>query len=361
MLLRRVAVWVVIVRDELRQGLSMSWLRRLSMWTRGFKAQSRVIYPALRRGDAYISDWERSVYTPLINGPYKIVLNDKLLFHYLLGDLAPRLLGTLTAGRFFPSDAGHDAPTSLLEQLRRSGVLVIKGRDGGGGKSFRRVQWLEDAAVAVNGERMSSDDFAAMARGMDGALVTDCVEQAAYARRIYAPTTNTLRVLTLWDPRMTRPHIAAAVHRFGTSRSFPVDNWCKGGVCAPVDLQTGRMGRAVAAPRDARNGCVWHETHPDSGEMIAGLEIPGWQAMSQALRQIIEQRPFLRYVGWDVVITDDGFKILEGNNCPDVDLMQVHGPLLADEKSRRFFEWYGVRRRSRGPCPLPGLPAAHGT
>jgi len=50
-----------------------------------------------------------------------------------------------------------------------------------------------------------------------------------------------------------------------------------------------------------------------------------------------------RYVGWDVAVDADGVPvIIEGNNNTDLDLLQVHGGLLADPTVRRFFERIGA-------------------
>jgi len=34
--------------------------------------------------------------------------------------------------------------------------------------------------------------------------------------------------------------------------------------------------------------------------------------------------------------------VIEGNAFSDVDLLQTHEPLLADDRARRFFDHYGV-------------------
>jgi hypothetical protein len=52
--------------------------------------------------------------------------------------------------------------------------------------------------------------------------------------------------------------------------------------------------------------------------------------------------PYLPYVGWDVVVTDDGIRILEGNSNSGLDGIQHYGPLLADPRVRRFYESRGA-------------------
>jgi hypothetical protein len=53
--------------------------------------------------------------------------------------------------------------------------------------------------------------------------------------------------------------------------------------------------------------------------------------------------PYIPYIGWDVVITETGFRVIEGNANSDVDLLQVHKPLLVDPKIREFYRSYGMK------------------
>jgi hypothetical protein len=42
------------------------------------------------------------------------------------------------------------------------------------------------------------------------------------------------------------------------------------------------------------------------------------------------------------VVTEGGFKVLEGNNHPGLALIQMHCPLLGDPRLRAFYTRHGV-------------------
>ena len=42
-------------------------------------------------------------------------------------------------------------------------------------------------------------------------------------------------------------------------------------------------------------------------------------------------------VGWDVIVTDEGLAVIEGNNPPNRVIQKEH-PFMADPRVSRFFE-----------------------
>jgi hypothetical protein len=136
------------------------------------------------------------------------------------------------------------------------------------------------------------------------------------------------------------PFIALAVHRFGTDRSYPVDNWTRGGLSCHVDLASGRLGPGVTFPQPPP--ISWHDVHPNSGATLAGETIPDWHATTELVLTLSARLSFLPYIGWDVVVTGAGPKVIEGNYYSDVNLLQVHRPLLLDPRVRRFYKHHQV-------------------
>jgi len=119
-----------------------------------------------------------------------------------------------------------------------------------------------------------------------------------------------------------------------------VDNWTKGGLGAEVDLETGELGEAVTFPRSGK--LTWYKNHPSSGSKIEGIVVPHWSHVQSEILDVARSLPFLPYIGWDIVVTENGFKIIEGNNNSDVNLLQVHRPLLLDPRIADFYKKYKV-------------------
>jgi hypothetical protein len=151
-------------------------------------------------------------------------------------------------------------------------------------------------------------------------------------------------VITFRDVDTGEPFVAFASHRFGTDRSRPVDNFGAGGLSAGIDLATGVLDRGLSRVRSAdgrRNEIRWIDEHPDSGARITGTKIPHWEQVLDGVLHAAAALPGSRYVAWDLAVTQDGVSVIEGNNRGDV-LVQLHGPLLLDERTRKVF---AARRR----------------
>jgi Sugar-transfer associated ATP-grasp len=312
------------------------YAKLIRAWRRGFSGNKNVLYDFDGFApEAYLSDAQARL-AKKIDGPQGEILNDKIVSFYVfsgLGARTPAIYAEKARGHFVVFD-GQGAGLDLEALVRAKGEVVVKPRSDSGGRGFLRLEW-RDGRFRVNGE--PSDRLPDPGRDY---LVKEFVRQHAYAARVYPRTTNTLRLLTMWEDGSDAPFLATAIHRFGTARSFPVDNWGAGGLSAPIDLETGVLGRAAAAP--SSNRLEWHELHPETRERIAGLQVPGWGAVKDSVLALAGKLPYLPYVGWDVVVTEAEPVIIEGNSNSDVNLLQIHGPLLADPRVRSFYRSHGV-------------------
>jgi len=309
--------------------------RRLELWRGGYRDVSHTLYDLQDRADAYLPDTAR-LDTFFINGVFaRAVLHDKLLFTKLVGAAvnAPTIVALVERGKVFAAGRA----STLQEVAAEHPSLVLKPSAGTRGQGVYRLE-----AGTLNGQGVTPEALDKLVNGLDDYLVTETVAQAAYARAIFPGSTNSVRVMTLIDPDTREPFVARAVHRFGGASTVPTDNWSRGGLCANVDLETGTLGRGVRHAKRTGGQLEWRTHHPDTGAPLEGVVVPRWQELCRGLLGAVKAFPFLTYVGWDVVLTDSGFCVLEGNNNSDLDLLQVHGGMLEDARVRRFYKHHGV-------------------
>ncbi|MFC4542090.1 sugar-transfer associated ATP-grasp domain-containing protein [Halosolutus amylolyticus] len=377
-----------LVRAERRSGSSFDPSLRQRCWCyrRGFLSKSHAIYDfEAHDPGAYLSDYQRFLGTKRINGHWNALIDNKLAFHRVLGEYPahrPTVYGMLVDGRFHAFDPdgeapgdeetddgapaegvdGHGAvlndggvelehpspsskPTAdpldwVDDHLSNRDRLVLKWFSGGGGNNVHFLERRDDEYY-YDGSPTSEAELAETLASLENYLVCEFVEQADYANDLFPDAANTIRVLTMFDERNRGAFVPIAIHRLGTRESVPVDNFSNGGLSAEIDRETGRLGTAAAYPT---GGSVdWHETHPDTGTRIEGTEVPGWPVVRDRLLEIAETLSHVPYVGWDVVVTGEGeFSIIEANSYPGVASLQVHRPLLAEERTRRFYRNHGV-------------------
>lgn len=128
-------------------------------------------------------------------------------------------------------------------------------------------------------------------------------------------TVNTIRVYTLKDGKGI-VHIPAAALRVGTPNHC-VDNFHAGGTAWPLDVKTGM----VVAGGFSSKGSIHSKYLPGKDIYMVGFRVPNWDEVCGTVSAAAERTP-LRWLGWDIAVTEDGLDIVEANNGADVDLAQ---------------------------------------
>lgn len=346
---RRADRFLRLAKKELGSAVPVRPSARLRMWRAGFLGESFVIYQLDRNEPSwYVTDFERHVRTPDLNGRYRVLLQDKLLFARTMRNFGAHEItthGVIRKGwMHYTGGKKVDAADHLQVLLRTHQKLILKPVAGGGGANIRLL-FREGDRLLLNERPLSPADLRKLVASMRDDLVSSYVEQSTEIAALYPRTVNTLRVLTMWDEERGEPFIAATVLRIGRADCYPVDNWTQGGLTADVELETGMLGKGVSHPGRSKD-LTWHVEHPDTGARIEGFVLPRWPEIEARMLEVCRSLPFLLCVGWDLVLTADGFRILEGNHYPDLNLMQVHRPLLADARIARFYQTHGVVKRA---------------
>lgn len=103
----------------------------------------------------------------------------------------------------------------------------------------------------------------------------------------------------------------AAFLRLGASEGSFVDNRAKGGLGVGIDLSKGVLMKYGFVHDEFG---LKEEQHPLTGVEFAGYEIPFWKEVVDLVKNAHAQFYSLQSIGWDIVITEKGPVLLEGND-----------------------------------------------
>ena len=331
-------------REELKNPYPLSWRKRLRAWRMGFLSGS-YLFLDLDRNEAanYINDRMRFLRLSFVNGPYAEILHNKLLFGEVFSrhaDVLPETFALVRHKQVWPMSETErvDSLDGILDLLARKGRLVMKGTRGFGGGDCTILEH-RGGDVAFSGEVVGREAARERLGSRREQMITEYVQQGSYAREIYPGSANSIRMLTMVDDETGEPFLVRGVHRFGGGARM-VDNVTQGGVAAIVGPEDDRLGIGVQI--DKKGHPQYIERHPDTGAQITGVRVPHWDRVKERILALAREHPYIPYIGWDVVVTDDGLRILEGNSNSGVLFTQFHGPLLADPRVRRFFQRHRV-------------------
>ena len=270
-----------------------------------------------------LSDRDYKWLRPINNRYFKWIW-DKVSLRYILDDYSEYLpeyyfnfvkrdgKTVLLPMRDMPGGYTASFP-ELLRLLREKGVLALKQTEGSHGAGFYKLAYT-DGAYLVNGREKSESEMLAFLGSLKRYYnVSEYVVMHPELRRIYDGAACTVRVMVINRTGLD-PVIENAYFRIGTKSTGFTDNIGSGGIFAYADEKTGRFGRAEVIRKHIITPCP---THPDTGADIDGV-FPHWEEVCRVIRDISLHLKPIEYMGFDVVLTEKGFKILEINTHQDL-------------------------------------------
>jgi hypothetical protein len=142
-------------------------------------------------------------------------------------------------------------------------------------------------------------------------LVQPVVRQCAALSAMHPASINTIRIDTLLADGAVRSSMA--VLRIGRHGEC-TDNTSRGGIFAPIDLETGRVSGPAVHAVQTDPALAPHAVHPDTGAPIEGVEIPFWAEVRAAVEAGARRLAPVRTLGWDVAVAPDGPVLIEANH-----------------------------------------------
>ncbi len=303
-------------------------ITRIRFALRGFNANEYVWYD-LEHNDyrEYISEYERTLSRD-INGEYKLVLDDKLLFEELLSKYVnvPEIYAWVHNGIVHGLHGNNVSNENLVKFCSEQRDLVVKWETGFEGKGTYIVHYTRNDHFLINGEECDGKRLTEIVMKHGSSIICEYMHQSAFEDELFSKSTNTLRIVCAKKRNEKNVRILRAVQRIGTEESKPVDNVSAGAMAAMIDLDTGILEQAVIAKSHNKNELFKkYDVHPDTGVKIAGKVIPNWDDIKQKIVYVTNQFPYINFVAWDVLLTEHGMCIIEGNASAGLMMFQCNG------------------------------------
>ena len=201
--------------------------------------------------------------------------------------------------------------------------LFVKPVHGRGGRGAERWDYTGDGTYKFNGYRpFTADQFIERLQRMSQSqpfLVQERALNHPAMRDLSNGALSTVRLLSCLDEG-EQPEIMGAVLRIAVGDNVTVDNVHAGGLASPIELNEGRLGPATDLGVDAQFG--WTDRHPQTGATITGRVLPMWNDVRELVRKAHLAFRDRVVIGWDIAITADRPRLVEGNSGPDIDLVQ---------------------------------------
>ena len=221
----------------------------------------------------------------------RTILDDKTLFYKNYGEFFVHSVADIKQLTDRPETAAKILGNS-------SGKIVLKVSDG---KCGAEVEIRKSS-------EFTREELISYMKSKNYGLVEVFITQHAHLNLLSPSAVNTIRIFTELDSR-DEPRILGC--RLRISVNSPVDNMAAGNLAAPIDEETGIVsGEAVYS--DITKPPV--SIHPVTGVDIIGFQVPMWDRIIEMVKNAARKHPQNRSIGWDVIVTDEGPGLIEGNH-----------------------------------------------
>jgi hypothetical protein len=308
-----------MLREATVKGLFASSFGFFKSYTRGryrgfarFATWVSMFWCVLRHGSspaeyAYLgfdkkSDRERSDYFTMLRFERfikKVNTGDKMIF-----------MNKIRFNQRFSSylhrdwlDVSQASFQEFSDFVRCHGEVMIKATELSCGKGISRYVY------------QPGDDLQALYDTNRDMLLEQVIHQHPDLAAYNPQSVNVPRLNTMLD-EYGQPHVFSAFLRTGAGDAI-VDNLGAGGMAAHIDPETGLV--TTLAIDAALNEYI---CHPRTGKPFPGFQVPHWKEAVEMVTQAAREVPEMRYIGWDVAITQDGVCLIEGNDRADICVRQ---------------------------------------
>jgi hypothetical protein len=187
-------------------------------------------------------------------------------------------------------------------------IIFVKPNDGQSGIGIERLEKGKFKSINKMFEYIKEKNFG---------VAEEQITQHRSLAKIYPLSVNCLRFVTLVvNNKVYFPYV---IFKTGDKGNY-VDNTSRGGMFCPVDIKTGKISNVA---QDYKLNYL--ERHPYTNFKFVGFQIPYFKEAMKMVKSAAKEVKEVKFIGWDVAITNKGPCIIEGNDYPSYDYWQVPG------------------------------------
>lgn len=340
-LFRRIGINTISLLEFLKKekiyGSGKINLKRIKLISKGFYSLGQVPFDFDNYSYSdYISDFE-NIKLSYLNYPYGRLLRDKLVFSLFFKNFCnvPEIFRIINNGkvqsvtRVIESD-GFD----YLKEILAKKKIILKPRFGTGGQGIIKVAPAADGKYSINNKILSEEEFVNFISKLNDYIAVEFIQQSTFSEFFFPDSTNTIRITTYCNPKTNEGEILYSLMRFGRAKSAPADNVGAGGIYSLIDINTGKLKQAIELGENGKY--TFHKSHPDTKVNIVDVKIPQWDKLKHNFKNLASLiSPYIKFAGWDIILTEDSYYLIEGNNGPE---LYIQGPSYPLAKSDSFLK-----------------------
>lgn len=339
----RAVKYIKSIYSSMHAVKDVSWIQKKWLFRHGFYADKMNKYGLTKENyKKYLSDYDYFKYYPY-NNHFEIWINDKLTLKYIMekySEFMPEYYlyiendGKVTYLMDLPENKASETIISLLNVHK---ILACKTSNGAGGKGFLKLE-LREGQYLINDKIIEGTHFSEIVQNLNGYLVMQYIE----GHNMFLPLPNfTIRVNVV-QYKKNEYYVFASY--------LLVRGDCNAGIGDFVIGFNYRNGyffdKFIEIADDKINYC---DSYRGTNYSLAGLKIPYLDEMHQLVDKTVRHLGSLTFMGLDIMITQDGVKLLEINSHPQIDTVQIiHGPLMENKIMYDFFNEHINRIKKQG-------------
>ncbi len=268
--------------------------------------------PQKLRDTYVIFDYSQYLFKTLNDPDCLVLFNDKLSFNKIFKDYLGR-------GFLDIAEASYDDFVAFCKGKEK---IFAKPSDSYSGKGiYRNFPVGQDVDLQELYDYLKEKHL----------FVEDSIIQHEQMSRLHSSSINTVRVTTVLD-KYDEAHVMYALQRIGIG-DMSVDNVGSGGIYTVLS-EDGRIINPCWSDKTIRT----YTEHPTSAMPLIGFQVPYFHEALELCKKAAKVEKRIRYVGWDIAISDHGPIIVEGNPLPGYDMPQNYFVTNKDSGLKPAFE-----------------------